>query len=111
MNRDDIIKLAGHREVPPWVMKLVVDCVAAERERMRWDGIHTCGPTCDNKFCVAVREAVAAERQRCERICYDMIERSGYSGAEHAGFENGCIACAEAVADEMHQLLRRHEGS
>ena len=32
MNRDDIIKLAGHREVPPWVMKLVQDCVEAERE-------------------------------------------------------------------------------
>jgi hypothetical protein len=80
MNHDDIILMAGHRDVPPWVMKLVQDCVEVER-------------------------------QRCERICYDMIERSGYSGAEHAGFENGCIACAEAVADEMHQLLRRHEGS
>ena len=32
MNRDDIIKLAGHREVPPWAMKLVQDCVEAERE-------------------------------------------------------------------------------
>jgi hypothetical protein len=32
MNRDDIIKLAGHREVPPWVMKLVQDCLEAERE-------------------------------------------------------------------------------
>ena len=32
MERDDIIKLAGHREVPPWVMKLVMDCVEAERE-------------------------------------------------------------------------------
>lgn len=63
MNRDDIIKLAGHREVPPWVMKLVMDCVAAERERMRWDSVHTCGPTCDNPSCVAVREAVAAERE------------------------------------------------
>lgn len=33
MNRDDIIKLAGHREVPPWVLKLVMDCVEAEREK------------------------------------------------------------------------------
>jgi hypothetical protein len=32
MNRDDIIRMAGHREVPPWVMKLVQDCVDAERE-------------------------------------------------------------------------------
>jgi hypothetical protein len=32
VNRDDIIRMAGHREVPPWVMKLVMDCVEAERE-------------------------------------------------------------------------------
>ena len=32
MNRDDIIRMAGHREVPPWVLKLVMDCVEAERE-------------------------------------------------------------------------------
>jgi len=32
MNRDDIIRMAGHRDVPPWVMKLVMDCIEAERE-------------------------------------------------------------------------------
>jgi hypothetical protein len=32
VNRDDIIRMAGHREVPPWVLKLVMDCVEAERE-------------------------------------------------------------------------------
>ena len=32
MNRDDIIRMAGHREVPPWVLKLVMDCVEVERE-------------------------------------------------------------------------------
>ena len=32
MTRDDIIHMAGHREVPPWVMKLVQDCVETERE-------------------------------------------------------------------------------
>jgi len=33
VNRDDVIRLAGHREVPPWVMKLVMDCVEAVREK------------------------------------------------------------------------------
>jgi len=33
MTRDNIIRIAGHREVPPWVMKLVQDCVEAEREQ------------------------------------------------------------------------------
>ncbi|NBO27462.1 MAG: hypothetical protein EBU96_11880 [Actinobacteria bacterium] len=32
MTREDIIRMAGHRDVPPWVMKLVMDCVEAERE-------------------------------------------------------------------------------
>lgn len=32
VTRDDIIRIAGHREVPPWVLKLVQDCVEAERE-------------------------------------------------------------------------------
>jgi len=32
LSRQDIIRMAGHREVPPWVMKLVMDCVNAERE-------------------------------------------------------------------------------
>jgi hypothetical protein len=32
MTREDIIRMAGHREVPPWVMKLVMDFIEAERE-------------------------------------------------------------------------------
>jgi hypothetical protein len=32
MTRDDIIRMAGHREVPAWVLKLVMDCVEVERE-------------------------------------------------------------------------------
>jgi hypothetical protein len=32
MTKEEIIKLAGHRQVPAWVMKLVGDAVAKERE-------------------------------------------------------------------------------
>ena len=32
MTNEEIIKLAGHRQVPAWVMKLVGDAVAKERE-------------------------------------------------------------------------------
>ena len=31
MTKEEIIELAGHREVPAWVMKLVGDAVAKER--------------------------------------------------------------------------------
>ena len=39
MNRDDIIRMAGHRDVTPWIIKLVQDCVEAERE--------ACAALCD----------------------------------------------------------------
>ena len=32
MTTQEILELAGHRDVPPWVMKLVADCVAKENE-------------------------------------------------------------------------------
>jgi len=32
MTNAEIIDLAGHREVPAWVMKLVGDAIAKERE-------------------------------------------------------------------------------
>ena len=32
MTQQEIQELAGHREVPPWVVKLVADAVAKERE-------------------------------------------------------------------------------
>ena len=35
MTSDEIKELAGHREVPPWVMKLVADAVAMEREQCK----------------------------------------------------------------------------
>ena len=31
MTQNEIIELAGHRTVPPWVIKLVSDAVARER--------------------------------------------------------------------------------
>ena len=34
MTTQEIIELAGHRDVPPWVMKLVADCLAKEREEI-----------------------------------------------------------------------------
>ena len=32
MTKEEIIELAGHRQVPAWVMKLVGDAIAKERE-------------------------------------------------------------------------------
>ena len=41
---------------------------ADEREKYKWD-VHTCGPTCKRYACVAMREAVEAEREACAKLC------------------------------------------
>jgi hypothetical protein len=35
-------------------------------------GTHTCSNRCQRYACVAVREAVAAEREACAKVCDDM---------------------------------------
>ena len=41
----------------------------AVREEMALDGIHTCHDQCQRPVCVAIREAVAREREACIRDC------------------------------------------
>jgi hypothetical protein len=41
---------------------------ADEQEKYKWD-IHSCGPTCKRYACVAMREAVEAEREACAKLC------------------------------------------
>jgi hypothetical protein len=42
---------------------------AAEREAIKWNSIHSCHADCQNPACVIVREAVAAEREACAKVC------------------------------------------
>jgi hypothetical protein len=44
---------------------------ADEREKYKWD-VHSCGPTCKRYACVAMREAVEAEREECAKVCDDL---------------------------------------
>jgi hypothetical protein len=59
--------------------------VAAERERMTVNSIHTCHPECDRPGCVAVRKAVEAEREACAEYAAALAE---------AGWSAGSIADA-----------------
>ena len=34
MTTQEIIELAGHRDVPSWVMKLVADCLERQRHQL-----------------------------------------------------------------------------
>ena len=88
MNRDDIIRMAqeaGWRvdsegevlEGDGWhiqtdIVERFADLVAAaERERIKWDTIHSCHPECDKPVCVAMRKAVAEEREACAVIAFN----------------------------------------
>jgi hypothetical protein len=90
MTRDDIIRMAreaglerivgvyadGSRIVEVTNLDLLESfaalVAAAERERIKWDSIHSCHADCQNPACVIVREAVAAEREACAKVCMDM---------------------------------------
>ena len=65
---------------------------AEHKEAMRWD-IHSCGPTCSRYACVATREAVAAEREACARLCDEEAVFVGSYGRKGASASN----CAAAI--------------
>lgn len=57
---------------------------ADEQEKYKWD-IHSCGPTCKRYACVAMREAVEAEREACAKVCDDRaLEYDGLSAEQNA---------------------------
>jgi hypothetical protein len=80
MNRDDIIRMAQEAGYVYHVsggtgtyVQFYWDqleqfahlVAAAERERIKWDTIHSCHPECDKPVCVAIRKAVLEEREAC----------------------------------------------
>ena len=46
---------------------------ADEREKWKWD-IHSCGPCCQRYACVAMREAVEAEREACAKVVEEHMQ-------------------------------------
>jgi len=63
--------------------RLVVLVRADEAAKYTWD-VHSCGPTCTKAACVAMREAVEAEREACAKVCVKIaLEfKSMYCGDE-----------------------------
>jgi hypothetical protein len=81
VNRDDIIRIARKAGIAKhglgWTcwegqLERFADLVAAaERERLKWDGLHSCHPECDRPACVHTRKAVEAEREACAQIAFN----------------------------------------
>ena len=42
---------------------------------------HTCHDECQNPICVAVRKAVAAEREACAALCDKISDEDGFEGS------------------------------
>jgi hypothetical protein len=51
--------------------RLVALVRADQDEKYKWD-VHSCGPTCKRYACVAMREAVEAEREACAKVCDEL---------------------------------------
>ena len=97
MNRDDIIRMAREAGISkPWdqepvkweTLERFADLVvAAERERIKWDTIHSCHPHCDRPACLAVRRAREDEREMCAKVCE----------AEGERVDASWVSCAAAI--------------
>ena len=93
MNRDEINRIILDNELFHGTMALgvVMDAdhlerfahlvAAAERERIKWDTIHSCHPECDKPVCVAIRKAVAEEREACAKVC-EALDDGTYAGGD-----------------------------
>jgi hypothetical protein len=55
------------KDFMPEIERLVALVRADQDEKYKWD-IHSCGPTCKRYACVAMREAVEAEREACAKV-------------------------------------------
>ncbi len=89
MTREDIIRMArkaGYGEAmsdlhAPALERFAELVRADESEKYRWD-VHSCGPTCQRYYvCVAMREAVEAEREVCAKVCDEVGNRDKDSHA------------------------------
>jgi len=76
MTRDEIICMAreaGYGDAmsdlhAPALKRFAALVAAAEREKFAIDSTHTCHAECQRPVCVAIREAVAAEREACAKV-------------------------------------------
>jgi hypothetical protein len=108
MNRDDIVRMwekANNWSIESWpntidelerFAKLVA---AAEREGMAINGIHSCHSECQRPACVAVREAVAAEREACAKVCDAKVDDEYATGKVDHNEIGWTQACAFAIRE------------
>jgi hypothetical protein len=73
--------------------RLVELARADEREKYKWD-VHSCGPTCTKVACVAMREAIQAEREACAKVCDEAAKKA--------------LALQSGSEDDLANVFLRH---
>jgi hypothetical protein len=111
MNRDEYNTLFHRLELNLVAFKRLMDCdeevlklvnaaIEAERERIKWDTIHSCHPKCDKPVCVAIRKAVEAEREACAKVCMNKwMEWMDASPDKRLDMRNDAEDCAFAIRE------------
>jgi hypothetical protein len=79
------------KDFMPEIERLVALVRADQDEKYKW-GIHSCGPTCKRYACVAMREAVEAEREACAKLCEDNAD-----DLSEGDWDSACINCATVI--------------
>jgi hypothetical protein len=81
----------------------VTEMIAAEREAIKWNSIHSCHADCQNPACVIVREAIAAEREACAKAAEERLLDKANCTAEQM-YEMLKKSIAEAIRARGHKL-------
>jgi len=75
---------------------LVALARADQDEKYKWD-IHSCGPTCKRYACVAMREAVEAEREACAKVCEELVPDMSRTANDASVWDVATFDCAIAI--------------
>ena len=86
MNQGDILRIARDSGMELYGLGrgrtnfvFILERFAALIEQhLSYDSIHTCHAECQRPACVAVREAVKAEREACAQLCESYENDLGY---------------------------------
>jgi cytochrome c556 len=69
---------------------------ADQDEKYKWD-IHSCGPSCTKAACVAMREAVEAEREACAKVCDELVPDMSRTANDASVWDVATFDCAIAI--------------
>lgn len=100
MTRDEVIALAKQAAFHTPVMESeLLRFANLIHDHITWSDIHTCHPGCTKPPCVAMREAVLAEREACAKVCdeVELKNADGQLGTYIAGWSDGTDDCAAAI--------------